>query len=179
VVSHSSEWLSCTGCGEIFPFSNAYVFQYTDLPAASSIDAMEGHCWPVLAIPCWCIDCNRPAYAERIPKLDELLKAAAVRRIPEGNRRHEIDDELLSLDSELLKHFVSQFLSRVAQPRCLLCGSFHFVPVERWSSRTRLKHEACGSELKAHWVIQGSIGRREFRYYTPEGVLLCSFSAVA
>lgn len=179
MVSHGKEWLSCTGCEETFEFSDAYVFQYTDLSAIADITATEGHCWPVLSIPCWCIDCNRPAYAERVPKLDEFFNAAAVQRIPEGDRKHDIDDELLYLEPELLKHLALKFSARVAKPRCLLCGGFNFVPVERWLSKTRLRHESCGSELKAHWVIQGSIGLREFRYYTPEGTFLCSFSAVA
>jgi hypothetical protein len=178
MVRHSCEWLSCSGCGEEFGFPDA-VFQYTDLESISSFAETEGHCWPVLDIPCWCVECNRPSFAERVPRLDEFMKAAAVQRIPEGIRKHEIEDELLHLEPQLLERLARTFLTRVSKPKCLLCGSQSFVPIQRWKSKTKLLHESCGSELVFHWVIQGSIGRREFRYFNPEGVLVWSAPGVA
>lgn len=179
MVSHSRQWLSCSGCGDEFTFATDYVFQYTDLESIDDFDDTEGHSWSVLSIPCWCIDCNRPTFAERVPSLDEVMKAAGVKRIPEGDRTHEIHDELLYLEPELLARFATMISIRVSPPRCLLCGGQSFIPIDPWDSKTGLRHDTCGSDLKFHWQIVGSIGRREFRYYTPEGILLKSLWGLA
>jgi hypothetical protein len=175
-----NRWLSCSGCAERFDFPDGgHVYQYTDLTAPASFDDTVGHCWPVLDLPCWCIDCNRPSYCERIPSLDDIMKAAAVQRIPEGPRRHEIDDELLYLEPEVLRHFAVTFSSRVSRPRCLVCGGAGVVAFDEWKKETPLRHDACGSELEHHARFMSAIGRREFRYYTPEGDLVWVATGVA
>jgi len=172
-------WLKCTGCSKRFDFPESHVYQYTDLGAVRSFDDIEGHCWSVLDLPCWCVDCNRPSFCERVPSLDELMKAAAVRRIPEGPTRHEIVDPLLDLEPESLARLVEQFASRRSKPKCLVCGLVNVLPMDAWARKTPLLHDACGSPIELHAWIGGSIGRREFRFYSTEGDLVGSLTGVA
>lgn len=179
MVRHSREWLSCTGCGDEFVFSDAGVFQYTDLEQIADFREADGHCWSVLAVPCWCLECNRPTFAERIPTLKEFLNAAAIRRIPDGPRKHGIDDVLLYIDPWDFDQLAATLPSRTSKPTCLLCGSTSFIVIDGWQSKTTLRHESCGSEMTFHRVIQGVIGRRDFRYYSATGKLIGSLSGVA
>ncbi|MFZ6873344.1 hypothetical protein ACO0LF_14920 [Undibacterium sp. Di27W] len=114
-------YLKCTGCGDTFDFhigKNTVTYtaceSYKTAFSAELYHQSDNHFEtadsaqvpPLLLSPCWCLHCDSATLIERIPDLDDYMKAAALRRLPEDKRDHQICDRLLELDeSDFLLHY--------------------------------------------------------------------------
>jgi hypothetical protein len=174
----SAESLDCTGCGESFPFPLGDNFLYTegDLDLSPENLATSTAFHPLLAVRAWCIDCNRPTLAERIPSTREFMNAVALARIPAGLRQDiDISDDLLDIGADEQRFLFEKLTTRASRPRCLLCGSKDWLrlDVENLMLKPSLIHDTCNSPFKWRGVISGGTYRRvTIRAYSFEGQLL-------
>jgi hypothetical protein len=172
----SAESLDCTGCGETFSFPLGDRLLYTegDLDLSPENLARSTAFHPLLAVRAWCIDCNRPTLAERIPSTREFMNAMALARIP-AERRQDFFDDLLDIGADEQRFLFEKLTSRASRPKCLLCGSKDWLrlDVENLVLQPSLIHDTCNSPFKWHGVISGGVFRSvTVRAYSFEGELL-------
>lgn len=181
MVFYSAETLKCTGCSEIyhFPVRDHFFYSEGDLDMNPENVYSSPAFHRVLRVRAWCIDCNRPTLAERIPSTREFMNAAALARLPPGT--HDIDDELIYMEAGERRFLFEKLTSRASRGRCLACGSKDWLRLDIVNGKLQppLIHEGCNSPFEWHGHVAGIIGRIAVRAYSFEGELLAEGEAVA
>ena len=156
---YSGSYLKCSGCFytvgfQDFNCSHTYTRNTTNQQAFSQanyprceVTGLPHYCDPntmvMLASPCWCLHCNRPTLIERIPDIDQYMKAAALRRLPEQERHNAASDYLLYLEDEnFLEHYQWR-MTRTAPSKCLRCGNSAYILIDENQRDTGITHEYC------------------------------------
>ncbi|HEY0685692.1 MAG TPA: hypothetical protein VGD45_25355 [Steroidobacter sp.] len=179
---YTAEKLKCEGCDAEYSLPLGPVHLYTEGDTDLSHENLESSAafLPVLRQRAWCLGCNKPVLAERLPAMQEFMTAAAILRLPE-NERPPIDDELLKLTIEAIGRLFEHLSRRGSRPRCLTCGATELQPfdVQDGVLAPKLIHEACNSEFKWYGFIGGGVYRVNVRAYSFDGQLVAKSSSVA
>ena len=175
---YTGESLKCTGCSETFVLPLEEHCVYTtgdlDLNAPNLWESPAFH--RVLRRRAWCVDCDRFSLVERIPSVEEFMKAAAVTR-RDADEKPYIDDELLQLSLEQQKLLFERLSNRTKPGRCLQCGSTRWVALDDDGGKLvpALLHERCNSDLQWSGYVASFIrraGTLKVRAYSFDGDLL-------
>jgi hypothetical protein len=150
----------------IFPGERCF-YRQPDAPAE----------WPwyrrgleVLKLPIWCRVCNAPRYAERIPSLQLIELAVALRKLPNGYCCDGLPDdllfreELIGMSVEDLAALATGLCNRRPPGNCLSCGWRSYIPIEsRGAAYINLLHEPCDEQLEAWYQISSVLYRAGHR----------------
>ena len=134
--------------------------------------------------PCWCHNCKDVTWAERVPDPEEIrseLSAWSAGNLEYGylfvgapyrkNPRAEAEVPAY------LQSLLAWRLKRQSPSKCFTCGSSRiFLASSPYES---LRHPACGGALKPLTSICASIGKRKVFIYSPEGLKISEFEAIA
>lgn len=182
-------FLKCTGCAQRFNFDapdcyGYYSHHFSNLTTFSSmnihVDDVTGlrrhgevDCVPLLLSPCWCLHCNTATFIERIPDVDQYMKASALRRLPKNARTHDIYDSLLELEDAAFALHYQWRLQRSTAPTCLRCGHSAYIPIDENKKDTGITHEECwNSPIECVPPLWFSMGhKRTSCYYALDGKL--------
>lgn len=151
--------LKCTGCFlrvgfEDYNCSHIYTHNTTNQQAFSQAHYprcdvtglphyVDSRMMSMLTSACWCLHCNRPTLVERIPDIDQYLKAAAWRRLPPEKRSIRIHDYLINMDDEVFLAHYQWRITRAAPPKCLRCGNSAYILIDENKRDTGITHEYC------------------------------------
>jgi hypothetical protein len=166
------ELLACVECEEKLHFP-ADICLYR-LPEVSTPPPYERWVWlPVLTDKVWCMSCNGPRYAERIPTLKEFNTAAAVRRFPDAPRSEYVEDELLEVENDQFQFLFTHLIQRRGPGNCLACGDKSCVLLQWAVDRiVNFKHPHCGGDFRFERLFVNAISRRTFRWFDVNGQFL-------
>ncbi|NHZ36363.1 tetratricopeptide repeat protein [Massilia rubra] len=165
--------MKCTGCAQEFAFPSIGR-SYTDLPEAGGRHA--AHFSAMLLQQAWCHECEGASWVERIPGEREFATAAGLRRRADRSGYEGIDDDLLEIEDDDFRWLYEHLPHRKAPPRCLVCASTHFTPIDATQRQTPIVHEACWDspiEFRGFSIGSGGLqtGGRSYahRFYDAEG----------
>ncbi|UOD27801.1 sel1 repeat family protein [Massilia violaceinigra] len=165
--------LKCTGCAQEFAFPTI-ARSYTDLPEAGGSGG--AHFSEMLLLPVWCHACEGASWVERIPGARAFDTAAGLRRMPGRIACEGIVDDLLEIEEADFRWLYEHLSRRKAPPRCVVCASTRFTPIDFGRRDTSVVHEACwGSPIEFRGFSIGGgglhIGARSYArlYHDAEG----------
>lgn len=175
----TGESLRCTGCSQSYGLPLGDINLYTDGEldlSAESINRSRAF-RRVLRQRAWCVECNVPVLAERVPTAREFMNAAAIGRLDPDRRPPELHDELLKLRLDEQQYLFSKFSARFAPGHCLSCGSTKWIPFDIVDGKLAppLTHDACNSPFEWSGVISGvnlCAGYTKVRAWSFDGELL-------
>jgi len=167
------ESLQCNLCRTILHFP-PQTFSYTHRRQPQSENEGDFEVHPILTTRAWCIACNAPTYAERVPSFREFELATAIVRRQEDFPRNEIEDDLLDLGREFgvgaLRYWQHCLSGRKVQSRCLMCGSERLIAGGR---DVHMQHAECGGDLGLEsYHFSHHPGRGPVRFYGWDGEFL-------
>lgn len=190
MLNYLGNILKCTGCDKQFNFDMPDCYGYysnhsSNLTAFSDINnplddvtGLRHYCEvdsiPLLMSPCWCLHCNTATFIERIPDIDQYMKASALRRLhPKKARNHDIYDSLLELEDTSFALHYQWRLQRNTAPTCLRCGHSAYIPIDENKKDTGITHEECwNSPIECVSPLRLSMGHiRTSCYYALDGKL--------
>jgi hypothetical protein len=155
--------LKCSGCAQEFPFP-FLERSYTDLPGSAMTADTRQHFCDMILLPAWCLQCEGASYVERVPTEREFNAAAGLRRMPEREGQKAIEDNLLEIEVDDFRWLYEHLAHRKAPPKCVVCGSTQFIPIDEMLGDTGITHEACwDSPIHSCGFPIGSGGNRYSR----------------
>ncbi|MFZ6873347.1 tetratricopeptide repeat protein [Undibacterium sp. Di27W] len=190
MLNYLGSILKCTGCDQQFNFDAANCYGYysnhsSNLTTFSDINnplddvtGLRHYCEvdsiPLLMSPCWCLHCNTATFIERLPDIEQYMKASALRRLPPKKaRNHHIYDSLLELEDTTFALHYQWRLQRITAPKCLRCGNSAYIAIDENKKDTGITHEECWNSpiecVSSPWFSMGHI--RTSCYYALDGKL--------
>ncbi|NHZ96874.1 hypothetical protein [Massilia sp. CCM 8734] len=163
--------MKCTGCAQEFAFPSL-ARSYTDLPEAGGRSTI--HFSEMLLLPAWCHDCNSASWIERIPSRREFDTAASLRRRANRSGCLGIEDDLLDIEDDDFRWLYHNLSNRNTPPRCLICASTRFTPIDPNQWQTPIVHDACWDspiEFRGFPIGSGWHSGRSYvyRFHNAEG----------
>ncbi len=162
---------ACLTCYD-FPDPSGRLYLYaTEYDQQASLVAPH-HLIAIPKKPVWCVDCNRPTFAEDLRELRDWDGAFALLKIGKALEFPFVTMEN-SDQANAIEEFKALYEIRLqrAKGRCLYCGGQHYVEVG--NPDTGLRHEDCGGKLLRLSSIGSSLySLSAYRIYATDGKLL-------
>ena len=164
------ERLECRECEERLVFAPDFCLYRSPDETTGEPSYRRWNWCPVLTDRVWCRDCDGARYAERLPSMDEFMRASAVRRMPDWPRPPNLEDELLEVGDAHFEFLLAHVAGRRGPGRCLACSGSDVhglqVAVDRVVNFT---HPICDGWLHLETFYPNGVGRKTIRWFSTNG----------